>query len=284
MLQFRAMNTAVEADGAGPELPGWFAEVEATLTRFDDNSPLSRLNALTGRWVVVPPMLFQAIQAALRSAAATAGAYDPTILAALEAAGYTRSFEQGPTPVRPTRPGGRWREVKLEPAISAVWLPPGVRLDLGGIGKGLAVDWAMERAAGDGPLLINAGGDLAVRGVEPYIVEVEDPFDFERTLLTFPLQNAAAATSSIMGRRFGPGLHHIIDPATGRPADSGIVAATVIAKSVARAEVLAKAAIVLGPVRGLAMIHFHKCHGLLVQADGKQLFTDGWEEYRHGAA
>lgn len=280
------MNTAVTVDGP-VDLRPWFARVEATLSRFAPDSALCQLNARPERWVVVPDLLLRAVGTALQAAEATGGAFDPTVLDAVEAAGYSRSFDLGPGPVGAPRPAGRWREIRLDPHMRAVWLPRGVRLDLGGIGKGLAVDGGLGRQKGAGRTLVNAGGDLALRtapGELPYLVEIEDPFDAGRTIATFGLHRGAVATSSVMGRRWGEGLHHIIDPVTGRPAQAGLAAATVFGPRAAVAEVLAKAAIILGESRGLDLIRQHGCHALLVGVDGRIVMTQGLEEYRHGAA
>jgi len=279
------MNSTVRVEGAGPEVQVWFQQVEATLTRFDPESALCQLNGLPGRWVVVPGLLYRAAKSALAAAERTGGAFDPTVLPALEAAGYGRSFELGPTPVAPPVPAGRWREVRLDERLRAVWLPEGVRLDLGGIGKGLAVDGALAQfGARDDRLLVNAGGDLALRtvpGGPPVRVEVEDPCNPERTLAAFSLARGAVATSSTLGRRWGAGLHHIIDPAGGRPADAGLVSATVVAAGAAYAEVLAKACIVLGAERGLTLLDAAGGQGVLVREDGEMLTTTGMKEYLH---
>jgi thiamine biosynthesis lipoprotein len=271
------------------DLRPWFAEVEAMLTRFDPGSPLSWLNAHPERWVVVPQLLLHAVGAALEAAAATDGAFDPTILGALEGAGYGQSFDLGPTPGATAAPAraGRWGEVRLDRHLQAIWLPQGVRLDLGGIGKGLAVDGGLARLPGPVRALVNAGGDLACRTAPrdmPYLIDIEDPFDSERTIATFGLHRGAAATSSVMGRRWGEGLHHIIDPRTGRPARSNLVQATVFGPRAAMAEVLAKAAIVLGEHDGLRLVQKHGHHALIVRSDGSIIMTEGLEEYRHGAA
>lgn len=271
----------------------WFRQVEAVLSRFDPKSALSRLNAAAGRWVVVPPLLFRAVRCAVQAAERTGGAFDPTILGALEAAGYGRSFELGPMvsdepaagfAVEPV-PAGRWREIEFLPRASAIRLPAGVRLDLGGIGKGLAVDGAMARLAGVPRVFVNAGGDLAVRtapGDDPVEVEVADPLRPEANLGSFQLYCGGVATSATTGRRWGRDLHHIIDPASGRPARSGVVAATVVADRVAWAEVLAKSCIVVGRERGLALLQEHGCEGLLVTERGEVLATPGMV-LRHAA-
>lgn len=285
------MNTQVEVAGAEVDLEPWFRKVESVLTRFDPESPLCQLNTAAGSWVLVPPLLYRAVAAALRAARETGGAYDPTVLTALEAAGYSRSFELGPQSMGQARPAGHWSAVALEPRVGAIRLPAGARLDLGGIGKGLAVDGAAWRAAqsarrlGRHPsYLINAGGDLAVQtagGEPPVQVDIDDPFQPDHTLASLHLRRGAVATSSALGRCWGEGLHHIIDPRTGRPADSGVVAATVVAGRVSRAETLAKACIVLGAERGMRLLKSKGCLGLLVADDGSVLLSPGMEDYLH---
>lgn len=299
--RFRAMNTAItiEADpGDCPaeavvkrfhEIEGWFRAAEAELSRFEPESSLSQLNRQPERWVVVPPLLFQAIRRALQAARSTGGTFDPTVLPSLVAAGYGRSFELGPTAVSPA-PGaaGRWREIKTEPRLQAVWLPRGVTLDLGGIGKGLAADGTLERLWAMPGLrwaLVNAGGDLALQtapGVAPIEVQVADPLRPARDLAVLRLCRGAVATSSTCGRRWGEGLHHLIDPSTGRPAAGEVVQATVVAAGAARAEVLAKAALIRGKEQGLRFLMQKGNHGLLVGADGAVVTTPGMEGYLYG--
>ncbi len=270
----------VAADG--PDLQPWFLLVERTLSRFRPDSALSALNRQQGRWAVVPRLLYEAVEQALWSAEQTDGAFDPTVLPAVEACGYGQTFEAGPTPVLAPVPAGRWREVRLSRELLAVWLPPEIRLDLGGIGKGLAVDGAMRRLKGSPSALVDAGGDLAVRtppGAGPVTIEVESPFNPTETIASFGLDKGAVATSSTMGRRWGAGLHHIINPVSGRPANSGVVSATVVAGSATRADVLAKACVVLGVTEGLRLLERHRCEGLLVTESGQVTVTRGLEVY-----
>lgn len=283
-VTFQAMNTQVRVEGAPDGLEPWFRQVEESLSRFRPESPLSQLNRMPERWVVVPPLLHRVIKRALAAAQATGGAFDPTILPALMAAGYSRSFERGQTQACQPMPAGRWREVQVAPDVPAVWLPAGVQIDLGGIGKGLAVDGAMHRLRHAPHALVDAGGDIALRtapGAPPVTVEVADPCDERRTLATFALTQGAVATSSTLGRRWGQGLHHIIDPRTGAPAASGLAAATVFAPRAALADVLAKACIVLGAADGLALLRAQGCHGLLVSTSGQTITTPGLEEFGH---
>jgi thiamine biosynthesis lipoprotein len=278
------MNTDVLVAGADRPMAPWFRQVEGALSRFDPDSDLSRLNRLSGRWVIVPPLLFRAVRAALCWAAATNGAFDPTVLDALESAGYRHSFEQGQAASAGPRPAGRWRQIALSERSRAVWLPPGVRLDLGGIGKGLAVDGAVARLWGRPRVLVDAGGDLALRtadGDPPAVLDVADPWVSDRTLMTFSLYRGCAATSSVLGRTWGPGLHHIIDPATGLPAQSDLVAATVFADTAMAADVLAKVCIIVGRERALPLLATRGGHGLLVDEAGTVTLTPRLEEYVH---
>ncbi|MDB4897410.1 MAG: ApbE family lipoprotein [Firmicutes bacterium] len=276
------MNTWITVTGASTDLAPWFEQVEVNLSRFRPDSPLCQLNRMPEHWVVVPSLLFDAIEQGLAAAEATGGAYDPTILAALEASGYSRSFELGPSPTGPSQPAGRWQDVKLDYALNAVWLPAGVRLDLGGIGKGLAVDGGLEQLTSAPRAVINAGGDLAVRtapGDGPVRIEVAEPWDLSRTMASFGVYRGAVATSSTLGRRWGDGLHHIIDPRTGLPAASGLIAATVVAGSAAQADVLAKACIVLGAEKALPLLHTYQSEALLVTEQHELLTTPamkGW--------
>ncbi|MGE5591084.1 MAG: FAD:protein FMN transferase [Bacillota bacterium] len=288
------MNTEVEVAGAEFDLEPWFRRVEAVLTRFDPASPLCQLNAAAGSWVLVPPLLYRAVAAALQAARETGGAYDPTVLAALEAAGYSRSFELGPQSAGQASPAGRWSAISLEPRVGVIRLPAGVRLDLGGIGKGLAVDGAAWRARREAKrqgrppsYVVNAGGDLAVQasgGEPPVQVHIDDPLHPGRNLASLRLRRGAVATSSTLGRRWGEGLHHIIDPRTGRPADSGVAAATVVAGMASRAETLAKACIVLGAERGMELLKSKGCLGILVTDDGSVLLSPGMEDCLHEPA
>lgn len=286
-VTFRALNTDILVAGTSWDLAPWFEEVEATLSRFRPTSALHQLNAMPERWVIVPPLLYEAISLALEASALTEGAFDPTILDGLEAAGYRQSFELGPSPVTTAIPAGRWHEVRLAPEASAIWLPAGVRLDLGGVGKGLAVDRAMRLVREAPRLLVNAGGDMRIRtapGDPPCLVDVEDPRDGERIIATLALQRGAVATSSTKGRAWGQGLHHIIDPRTGRPSDSGVISATVISGRAWRADILAKAAIILGPERGLRLLEANNAPGLLVMADGQIITTPDLEGYVDASA
>lgn len=287
---FRCMGTQVwlvvqpapaEAQAAAQRLDAlveWFHGAEAVLSRFRPGSELNRLGARAG----APCLVSGTLAGALATAVALSGdLFDPTVRPCLEAAGYDRDLAlvqaaapapgaAPPAPPAGWRPG-RWREVLADPRTGLAWLPPGVTLDLGGIAKGWAADQAAAALAGFGPALADVGGDLAVAlppGHPPWPVAVADPFREAGDLLELAVPGGGVATSNTRGRRWAPDRHHLIDPRTGRPAESDVVQATVLAPTCAQAEVWAKAACILGSAAAPAYLAAQGAAGVLVQDDG----------------
>jgi FAD:protein FMN transferase len=289
--RFRAMGcemlAVVDGDGALvatrlAALPHWFEVWEQQLSRFRADSDLSRLNAASGRPVVVPPALWEVLGVALDAARQSEGLVQPTILAALEAAGYDRSFGQlasampgAPQPAH----AADWRALKLDRPTHTVTLPAGVRLDLGGVAKGWAADQAARRLAEAGPALVDAGGDISVSGPmadgSPWPIAIANPFAPDESLGLVLLARGAVATSGRDYRRWTRGgveQHHIIDPRTGQPARTNILSATIVAPSGPMAEMAAKVALILGSRAGLAWLDARPTvAGLLVLEDGRIL-------------
>ena len=290
--RFRAMNTDVavtifaelgreaEAAAAIQGVKSWFDEVESRLSRFRPESDLSKLNRAEGNAFQASPMLREVLGEAVAAAEATNGLFDPTMLPALMAAGYDRSFEllgqADGSPKEPMPPTlASWRDIEIDAAAGTVRLPKGCAVDLGGIAKGWTVDKAAERLHRFADFAVDAGGDLVVRGSQaggaPWTVGVQNPFALDRDLLVLTVRNAGVATSTTARRhwvREGQTQHHIIDPRTGSPAATGVTAVTVISRSVARSEVLAKTALVLGSTEGRAFLQAQPdAEGLLVLDD-----------------
>jgi thiamine biosynthesis lipoprotein len=274
---FRAMGTGIEAFlDVEPGLDAVlglasaereFRRLEGLLTRFDEASELSRLNAAGA--IDAGDDLLAVVELALAAREKTGGRFDPTIHDALVAAGYDRTFELlvgGSAAVAsPTTTGGvriRGRRIELD---------PGVRLDLGGIGKGYAVDRTVALLAPLGPCLVNAGGDLAVAGAPEegvWPVAVETPSG----PLTLGLERGALATSGSDRRRWRAGdavHHHLIDPGTGRPSDSDLLRVTVTAATAVEAEVLAKALFLAGEDAAVAEADEVGVPALFVTTDGR---------------
>jgi FAD:protein FMN transferase len=173
----------------------------------------------------------------------TGGLFDPTVHDALVAAGYDRSFEQMDEVPADARREAAACGGGVDVHGSTIELAPGTRLDLGGIGKGYAVDRVVRELSVTGDCLVNAGGDVAVHG-GTWPVGVEDGPTLELTW-------GALATSGRDRRRWRRGaeeLHHLVDPRTGGPAETDLLRVTVFAASAVEAEVLAKAAFLGAPV------------------------------------
>jgi thiamine biosynthesis lipoprotein len=250
-LEFRAVGTTCSAavtPGAGARRALEAARVEveaceAALSRFRDDSDLSQLNTAAGGWLVVDERLREALVLALHAREATNGRFDPTVLPALAAAGYDRSFDQ--LEEREPQPAADWRAgARIDVDGNRVRLERGAAVDLGGIGKGYAAERAVAAmreaspaAAGAG---VDLGGDLALWGVPapatPWRIRVADPRGGSAG--TIVVHGGGVATSGRDVRRFGPrrSLHHLIDPATGAPAEPGPLAVTVVAGRAADAE------------------------------------------------
>ncbi|HTE85611.1 MAG TPA: FAD:protein FMN transferase [Dehalococcoidia bacterium] len=256
---------ATAAAEAFERVEALFHDTESRLSRFLPSSELCALNATAGHAFAASPVLFAAVSAAIDAARTTLGLFDPTILDALVAAGYDRSFELLP-PDRmgtPTPPGSGpdWSAIALDAATRTILLPMGCSIDLGGIGKGLTLDRSAALLGRFRDFAIDAGGDMVLAGTQAdgsrWGVGVQDPTSPSCDLTRLECTDCAVATSTIARRHWLKGSrpqHHLIDPRTGLPSESGAVATTVIARSAAQAETLAKAALLLGPSAGIRFL------------------------------
>jgi thiamine biosynthesis lipoprotein len=233
-----------------------FAREDLRFSRFRGDSELTRVNEAAGARIRVSRGFAEVVAMALDGARASDGAFDPTVHDALLAAGYDRDLDEVLAGARgrlhPATPCGRWPEIELEG--TDLRMPADVHLDLGAIAKGWAADRAAEDALGTGIpwIAVNAGGDLRIAGKAPALpVGVEDPDDPETSILTLELTSGALATSSTSRRSWGPGLHHVIDPATGAPVEGSIRQVTAWAPTCAEAELLATTALVTGDTHDL---------------------------------
>jgi len=268
-FEFRAMNTDIQLFAEGPaeavetgfsKAKAYIEASEKRFTRFSDGSELSQLNALAGAWFEASPELFDVMVQAQRLHALTGGLFDPSILNALVTAGYDRSFDEirvrgAGTATLPVRPAlHRFSDVRLDSVRRRVWLPPDLRVDLGGIAKG----WIAEHAAQvlakwSKACVVNAGGDAFIIGLPQgelyWRMTLEDPLDPEKGIAVLKVGAGAVVTSSITRRRWqqnGQPRHHLIDPRTQQPAETDWLSVTVIAPHAAEAEVFAKSLLIVG--------------------------------------
>jgi thiamine biosynthesis lipoprotein len=242
--EFAAMGTIVSVtsdDHAGIDATRrWFEHVERVASRFLPDSELSQLNDDPRDVVPVPVLLGGLLEAAVEARAKTGGLVDAAVGSAVMAWGYDRSFaEVGARETSPpAEPAPEWR-IDQGRLVRA----PGVRLDLGGIGKG----WAADRAVAWGTAgIVSAGGDIASSHPD-CTVDVAGPEG--DIVATIGLGARALATSSASRRTWlveGRAAHHIIDPRTGAPALSPVHSATVVADTAVDAEAGAKAVLIRG--------------------------------------
>ena len=235
----------------------WLEGYAARLTRFSIDSELCALNRAPSGAVPASRLLCTAVRAGLWAAAATDGLVDFTVVDALERAGYRESREgavsvpleealAGAPARRAARPSrvASWRSVAVDGDV--VRRPAGVRVDTGGFGKGLAADALLHRLSGR--VLVDCGGDMAARGT--WEVHVAHPLTGE-CAHRLVVHSGGVATSGlnvrVWRRADGTYAHHLIDPSTGEPAWTGLIAATALAPSALEAETLSKAALLSGP-------------------------------------
>ncbi len=277
------------SDGDVDRAVAMFGEAERALSRFSPDSELCRLNAAGGAPFVASPLLYDAVTQATAWARSTHGIFDPTVLDALERAGYDRTFDavtaRGAAPAASPL-AGAWRGISLDASRREVTLPRGVRIDLGGIGKGFTVDRA-ARALGTGAdALVVASGDIYASGGGPdgdgWLVGVQHPSRPDEDIALLSVRDRGVATSGRVRRRWTAGgreMHHIIDPRTGTSAEGRLLTVTVVAASATEADVLAKTAFVLGLDGAAAALEQHGAAGIAVTRDGATVLLGRLEEY-----
>lgn len=265
-------------------------EWHAQFSRFEPASELSALNRDPGETVAVSAMMARFVEAAVYAAVITGGLVDPTLVGEIEEAGYAEDFAghaedfaaaaiappdlfrraSAPRPAMP-HPAARWRQVAVDLRHSTVTRPPGIRLDTGGIAKGLFGDVLAGVLSWHRSFAVEAAGDVRLGGSAGLTraVQITSPFHPAAILHSFELTEGAVATSGTTKRCWidarGRPAHHLLDPATGEPVRTGIVQATALAPSGVKAEALAKAALLSGPI---AAPEWLPHGGVLVYEDG----------------
>ncbi len=281
------------------------AAIDKACSRFRPDSELSRVNSSSGRPVPASPLLLEAVGVALRAARLTGGLVDPTIGRALRQLGYDRDFRALPSAASLPTAAGRpsisalpvltllagaapgWRVVTLDRATGTVSVPAGVELDLGATAKALAADRAAAAAyrAADRGVLVSLGGDVAVAGSAPpggWSIRVTDDHAGSPTApgQTVSITGGGLATSGTTVRRWhhaGEEVHHLIDPATGRPADAIWRTVSVAARTCVDANTASTAAIILG--RGApGWLVAQGLPARLVTPDGRIATVAGWPQ------
>jgi len=267
--KFRAMNTDILLTAESPypketfEMAQEFIErCEERFTRFKETSELSALNRSAGDWFTVSPDMLELLLTSEECHLVTKGIFNPAILPVLRHAGYDQSFDQLQKHGSAQRPAGRshtakipFTAIQIDSLRGRVRLPRGMQLDLGGIAKG----WITEKdarliARSSTACAVNAGGDMFMIG-QPYgqtawEIGLEDPTDPVQDLTILLVEEGAVATSSVVKRSWFQGdvkRHHIIDPRSGKPAETPWWSVTAFAPKAVLAETFAKAILIAGP-------------------------------------
>lgn len=298
-MTFRSMGSDIRLIVETPLLPDMNEPLKAAeiqrvyiedfaqrLSRFRTDSELRALNDDPRMEVPASMLLRAAVSAGVWAARRSGGLVDPTLVSEIESAGYADSQEGRkpaslrqalaaapvPRPALPS-PRERWRAIEVDDRRGVVRRPPGVRIDTGGTGKGLAADAVAHRLRGYARYVVDCGGDIAIGGVgiqlEPLQIEVEHPLTGE-CVHTLRVAGGGVATSGLNVRiwRRGDGsfAHHLLDPSTGEPVWSGLIGATALAPSALEAETLTKIALLSGPMGARRALAEHG--GLIVHNDG----------------
>jgi thiamine biosynthesis lipoprotein len=267
------------------QLEAMMARVERASSRFVIDSELNWANANVGRPVAVSRTLANLVDVALGEASRSCGALDPTIGRDLVRLGYDRdihlvsdSDEEAPPAVGP-RPS--WRDVKLDQFAGLLTVPVGCSLDLGASAKACTADWAAADLGQrfDCDVLVEIGGDLAVSGRKrDWQVTVAEKAGVARHAQQVTLSAGGMATSTTTIRRWQRGDHeinHIVDPASGQPANGPWRTVTVAAESATHANTCTTTAIVLGD-EALAFLHEQNVAARLIDRAGEIVTIGGW--------
>lgn len=256
----------------------WFHDINDRCSRFAPDSELSQLSRNVRQPVEVSPTLFEAIKFALTVAAATDGAFDPTIGGRVESLGFNNEFRTGALVISHADSDVTFRDVDLDECARTITLNAPMVLDLGAVAKGLAIDMAARELAPFRDFAIDAGGDLYLGGFnqagEAWTVGIRHPRSSHEVLGRLRVSNAAVCTSGDYERVNEAGAHHIVDARTGGQA-LDVASATVKAPSAMVADALATAAFALGPHAGIAFLEAQGVDGVIVTPSLERFETGG---------
>jgi thiamine biosynthesis lipoprotein len=260
---------------------------DALMSTYKPESQLSQVNAHAyERPVQVDADVIDVVQKSLEYSRLSDGVFDVTYASVGYLYDYRRHQHPTDAQIAAALPGVDYRQVLVDPQARTIrFLKPGMRIDLGGIAKGWAVDRSIEilRKRGIAHAMVNAGGDTALLGDrlgKPWVVGIRDPRKAGAVVARIPLQDEAISTSGDYERYFeedGQRYHHIIVPTTGKSPDA-VRSVTVIGANATRTDGLTKTVFILGVERGMAFVRkLGDVEAVIVDRDGQVFYSAGLE-------
>lgn len=302
-IQYKALGTTIEGvfrDMHEPhslvtDIKQRITIFENTFSRFIVTSELSRINAHTGKPISISEEMFKLLSAAERLRKTTHNNITPLVGAVMDAIGYNKTFDSltHESEISPLPDSTSLVDLNmvLDPAHQTLTLPLGTKLDVGGIGKGYLLEelapWIEQQSK---HYWLSLGGDMLVAGKDadeqPWIVGVQNPFSLNEDIgkLHMPPNRLTIATSGITKRKGvsnGIPWHHIINPSTGKPSDTDVVMATVVAPSALEAEAYAKHIIIEGSKKGMLWAEAERVAALAITKARHITMTSPMRPYAH---
>lgn len=259
--------------------------IDRAMSPYKPESELSRINREAAeRPVPISQEMFDILSRSIEFSKISGGAFDITFSSVGYLYDYRRHIKPTDKDIEQALPGIDYRHIQLDARKRTVrFARPGVRIDLGGIGKGHAVDngIALLKKRGITQAIVTAGGDSRVlgdRGGRPWMVGIRDPRRKDNMVAVIPLINSAISTSGDYERYFevdGERYHHILNPKTGRSA-TGVHSVSVIGPDATTTDGLTKPVFILGPEKGLRLIEsIPGIDAVIIDADGKMFYSSG---------
>jgi FAD:protein FMN transferase len=264
--------------------------IDDLMSTYKPDSELSRINARAANEAMpVSAELLMLIQQALSFSQLTDGAFDITYASAGQYYDYRKGIGPNPEQLAQALPAIDYHHVRVDPQGATIrFLYPGVRIDLGGIAKGYAVDRcvAMLKAAGVRSAMVNAGGDTRVLGKhwkQPWMVGIRDPRNEEGLVTMIPLEDTAISTSGDYERYFekdGVRFHHILNPHTGI-SSSGVRSVSIIGADATTTDALSTSVFVMGTEQGLKLVNsLPDIEAIIIDNQGKMFYSKGLDRLR----
>jgi thiamine biosynthesis lipoprotein len=264
--------------------------IDDLMSTYKPESELSRINARAAiEAVPVNAELLALIQQALDFSRLTNGAFDITYASAGQYYDYRKGTQPSAEQLALALPAIDYRHVRIDPQTATIrFLHPGVRIDLGGIAKGYAVDRCITilQAAGVKSAMVNAGGDTRVLGKhwkQPWMVGIRDPRNREGLVTMMPLEDAAISTSGDYERYFekdGVRYHHILNPRTGT-SSAGVRSVSIIGNDATTTDALSTSLFVMGVDPGMKLVDaLPDIEAVIIDNEGRMFYSAGLDRLR----